>query len=662
MSDYVIAKYIRLSVDDGTSESMSIPHQQLLLDKAIDGLNISNATTIEFIDNGFTGTNLDRPGVQGLLELVQSGKVNCIIVKDFSRFSRNALESGYYIEQVFPLYDVRFIAIGENFDSINYKNETGGIDVAFKFIMHEYYSKDLSKKVKSAYHVKMKNGENITARATYGYRKNKAGKWELDPEAAKIVDEIFQLALDGMSTSQIRDKMCEARYMTPSEYANVKRGKDIMPTFMWTNKVISRILANEQYAGSYVAGKKEAFKIGTKKIVTKDRSDWIIIPDHHPAIISKDKFELLQKAINKPKAFAFTELASIKGAACLGHGYKARKSRLVPYGYKSTDTGVWEVDNVAAEVVKAIFKMYLQGRTMTEISYALCGTGYPTPLKHFNHTRDYKYKTANRWSICMVYNILNNIQYTGAYIAGKVSSPKNQNMPNDEWVIIPNKHQPIISLDDFNVAKAIRAISKKNIKEKKYLLRGKVLCGCCGYALSYNNSTDIAKYRCMHTLADKKAECHKMNVTADDLDEAVMAIIKKQSEVVLDSNASKKVFKKNEAEQMELEYREQIKYWINQRQKCYEQLILNEIDRDTHMKMMGEYTVNLNRINNQLAIIKQSEQNSNTITKINALAKEAFNETASPSDIVNALVDRVFVFPGNRIEIHWKFANFAEMR
>jgi DNA invertase Pin-like site-specific DNA recombinase len=110
-----------------------------MLDEYIDELSVPNATVLEFEDNGYTGTNLNRPAVQEMLEMVRCGKVNCVIVKDFSRFSRDSLESGYYIEQVFPLYGVRFISLSDHYDSADYIGDTGGLDVAFKFMMHEYY-------------------------------------------------------------------------------------------------------------------------------------------------------------------------------------------------------------------------------------------------------------------------------------------------------------------------------------------------------------------------------------------------------------------------------------------------------------------------------------------------------------------------------------------
>jgi DNA invertase Pin-like site-specific DNA recombinase len=277
MNDFVIAKYLRLSLDDAVSESMSIPHQRLMLDEFIDSLTIPNATIIEFEDNGYTGTNLNRPAAQEMLDLVRCGKVNCIIVKDFSRFSRDSMESGYYIEQVFPLYGVRFISVADHYDSVDYHGGTGGLDVAFKFIIHEHYSRDLSKKIKSAVHLRMKNGENIVGDAIYGYRKNKLGKWEHDPVSASVVREIFNMALEGRTTAEIRDKLFSDRQPAPREYEYMNKGKDVMPKCMWRTQQIWRILTNEQYTGTYIAGKRETARVGSKAMVMKDRSEWTII-------------------------------------------------------------------------------------------------------------------------------------------------------------------------------------------------------------------------------------------------------------------------------------------------------------------------------------------------------------------------------------------------
>ena len=142
-------------MEDFKTESLSIPNQKLILrEKAMSLPEWDNSEILEFIDNGHTGTNFERPAVQELLTMVQAGKINCIIVKDLSRFGRNSIETGYFIERVFPLYYTRFISVSDDFDTANFKGDTGGIDIAFKYLISECYSRDMSMKTKSAKYAK----------------------------------------------------------------------------------------------------------------------------------------------------------------------------------------------------------------------------------------------------------------------------------------------------------------------------------------------------------------------------------------------------------------------------------------------------------------------------------------------------------------------------
>lgn len=142
MYRYIVAIYLRLSVDDKRVESMSIESQRLLLRKYAEILG-DNVEIIEYVDNGYSGTNFERPAVQQLLTDVKTYKVNCILVKDFSRFGRNSIEVGYFTQQIFPLFGVRFISVSDNYDSDEHKGDTGGIAVAVKYLVNEYYSRDL---------------------------------------------------------------------------------------------------------------------------------------------------------------------------------------------------------------------------------------------------------------------------------------------------------------------------------------------------------------------------------------------------------------------------------------------------------------------------------------------------------------------------------------
>ena len=157
ITPYIIALYIRLSIEDIRVESMSIENQKIALHKFADTLEgIYNPEVLEFIDNGYSGTNFERPDVQKLLDEVRAGKINCIIVKDFSRFGRNSIEVGYFMERVFPLYGVRFISVNDGYDSDDYRGDTGGLNVAFKYLAAEFYSRDLSTKITTAKMAKMR--------------------------------------------------------------------------------------------------------------------------------------------------------------------------------------------------------------------------------------------------------------------------------------------------------------------------------------------------------------------------------------------------------------------------------------------------------------------------------------------------------------------------
>ena len=147
MQKYVIALYIRLSIEDYKYDSMSIENQRLVLNEYAAGMpEALNSEVLEFVDNGYSGTNFERPQVQKLIEMVRENRIDCIIVKDFSRFGRNSIEVGYFMERVFPIYGIRFISLNDEYDSAKYHEDTGGINVAFKYLISEFYSRDLSVK------------------------------------------------------------------------------------------------------------------------------------------------------------------------------------------------------------------------------------------------------------------------------------------------------------------------------------------------------------------------------------------------------------------------------------------------------------------------------------------------------------------------------------
>ena len=295
---YVIALYIRLSTEDSKVGSFSIENQKNALHQYVDTMEgIKNVEVLEFIDNGYSGTNFERPAVQELLDQIREGKINCIIVKDFTRFGRNSIEVGYFMEMVFPLYGVRFISINDNFDSDTLHGDTGGINVAFKYLVSEFYSRDLSIKYKSAKYVKFRRGEYQSKTCPYGYRKGADGRMEPNEETAPIVQMIFELARDGYTPNEIVKALFERHIPTPAEYkaAHGYNGHDISRCCgIWQESSVIHILEDERYTGTYIMGKREVTEVGGHRVWMKDESQWIKIPDHHQAIISKELFEQVQ--------------------------------------------------------------------------------------------------------------------------------------------------------------------------------------------------------------------------------------------------------------------------------------------------------------------------------------------------------------------------------
>lgn len=266
--EYVIALYVRLSIEDSKVDSLSIQSQLALLHSYADDMEIPHAWVEEFIDNGHSGTNFERPAVQELLDRVRAGEIHCILVKDFSRFGRNMIEVGYFMERVFPVFGVRFISVEDAFDSAQHQGDTGGIGMAVKYLISEFYSRDMSVKTRTAKYVKMKRGEYQSVVCPYGYQKGVDGRMEIDEETAPNVRLIFQMALDGHDAHQIAEELFQKGVITPGEF-KASKGKHYHDVSrcrgIWQRTTILRILSDERYAGTYVMGKRKVREIGTRK-------------------------------------------------------------------------------------------------------------------------------------------------------------------------------------------------------------------------------------------------------------------------------------------------------------------------------------------------------------------------------------------------------------
>lgn len=305
--EYTVALYIRLSsADDGDGESDSVVNQKDLLNHFVaTNEEFADCEVLHFIDDGFTGTNFNRPAAKQMLEKAKKGQINCIIVKDFSRFGRNYIEVGEYLEQIFPFLDVRFIAVNDRYDSKNNKGFTAGLDVAFKTFLHALYSKDISFKVKNGRRAKVEKGEHLCKLAPYGYQKSKTEKNKLiiDEETAPIIRYIYELALSGLQQAEIATRLNNENIYTPLAYRKKKgthtdRGWTAKGEVnYWTVANVGRILCDIRYAGTAVSGKREQVAPLDKRTRPVPRDKWIVVPNAHEGIVSMETYEAVQKLL-----------------------------------------------------------------------------------------------------------------------------------------------------------------------------------------------------------------------------------------------------------------------------------------------------------------------------------------------------------------------------
>jgi DNA invertase Pin-like site-specific DNA recombinase/uncharacterized protein YlaI len=309
----ITALYCRISREDELiTESSSIETQKAYLKRYANQNKYFN--TRYYIDDGFSGTNFERPGFIKLKKDIENGSVSVVITKDLSRLGRDYLTTGYYIEHYFPLYEVRYIAINDQVDTINNDNDFA----PFKNIMNEWYARDISKKIRSAYKTKALNGDFTGAYPSYGYDKNPDNKHQLiiNANKAKVVKRIFDLYLSGISIYKISRILKESRILTPRADLNKSNGSyESIHTkeypYEWAPRTIMNILLNEVYIGNIVCNKNQTKTFKSKQLKRNPISEWIISEKKHESIIDKETFSKVQEMIAKTKRLPRTPRINI---------------------------------------------------------------------------------------------------------------------------------------------------------------------------------------------------------------------------------------------------------------------------------------------------------------------------------------------------------------
>lgn len=294
--------YLRLSREDGElSESNSISNQRQIIRSFAQANEID--VCYEYIDDGYSGANFNRPDFGRMIRDLEDGLFNTIIVKDLSRFGRDYIESGKYLQKVFPEKNIRFISVNDNYDSENADVSDTHLILPIRNFINDSYCRDISMKVKSSKEVKRKNGQFIGAFAPFGYKKDVRDKHKLvvDTEVSHIVERIFQMKIDGYSSKAIADFLNSIGLATPSRHKE-NSGENFSTGFVvknskWDSKTVNRVIQNKVYIGVLEQGKTAKLNYKSKKEVKVSKEDWIITEDAHEGIVSKSIFALANKML-----------------------------------------------------------------------------------------------------------------------------------------------------------------------------------------------------------------------------------------------------------------------------------------------------------------------------------------------------------------------------
>ena len=299
---YHAAIYVRLSKEDGDKEeSDSILNQKELIRAYLEDkpdIEICG----EWADDGYSGADFERPNFQRMIREIEAGRIDCVVVKDLSRFGRNFVEAGRYIDQIFPALGVRFIAVNDGFDSVNGRTSSDRILIPFKNLINDAYCRDISVKVRSQLETKRKKGDFIGSFAVYGYVKDPADRHRLvvDEYAAGVVKEIFRWKLEGASQQRIADRLNDRGELSPMEYKRFcgmryQSGFQVNAKARWTAVAVGRILRNELYFGTMVQGKRTTPNHKVKKTLLKLREEWVRVEDSHEPIIDREDFLAVER-------------------------------------------------------------------------------------------------------------------------------------------------------------------------------------------------------------------------------------------------------------------------------------------------------------------------------------------------------------------------------
>ena len=378
MSKWRIGTYLRLSADDPDDklESNSITNQRNLINYHLSEMSDVKVEKC-YSDDGYTGTDFNRPGFQEMMDDIRNGKINCVVVKDLSRLGRNYINVGHFIDDTIPRYKIRLIAINDNVDSFKNPDSMNSVEVYFKNLINESFAKDISQKVRTSLEISKKNGNYIGVVAPFGYLKNPDNNHQLiiDKKAEKIVKRIFKLALNGNSRQDIIKELNDNHIPTPSKYMrSVYNKKASTIISKWNLKSLDSILKNKTYIGNLIQGKRTRISHKKHNIVSVPEDEWIVVLDHHEPIIKEEVFNQVQDILynrnsrisNNGKMYKYTGYLKCADCKSSMHKFTNKAGEVVlfycgAYHKKKECTKHYitekEIDNTLLEVINKFIQM-----------------------------------------------------------------------------------------------------------------------------------------------------------------------------------------------------------------------------------------------------------------------------------------------------------------
>ena len=375
-ANYKVGMYLRLSRDDERAgESLSIENQRKIL---LEHINQQPNWTLvsEYVDDGYSGTDFSRPGVTALLDDAKEGKINLIICKDLSRFGRNYIMVGQYLDYLFPMYNIRFIALADNVDTAN--SESAEMDMMpIKNVFNEWFAANTSKKLRTVFHNNAKSGKYMTTFASYGYVKGDDENYtpQVDPEAAAVVRRIFEMRAEGIGRQTIANILNDEGVMIPLDYRYKKIGKEppVYSRHLWQAQTIRRILVNPIYLGTLAQMKETTVSYKNHKTIYKNRADWVVIENNHEPIISRelwDKVQEVNASVSRGRCTTERVTLPLSGLLyCDECGAKMKMGKTPenksPYSYRCGmhvryGSGYCSTHNIRGTVIESIILMDIQ--------------------------------------------------------------------------------------------------------------------------------------------------------------------------------------------------------------------------------------------------------------------------------------------------------------